>query len=155
VARAEAAPRLHEHRVADVAGQVVGQPRGRRADSLLLEEEVRQVLVGAASDRVRLRDEDERAAELAAVLGEHEVIEIGERDDQPDVVQAHEVAERIDVSGIVDTRHERATIGVIQRRCERIDVCRDGCRAGDAEGGDDVDALTRAREQDCGHEGAA
>ena len=89
---------------------------------------------------------------LVARLGEHEVVEVGQRDDQPHVVQLDEVAERADVAEVVDARHERAVVGVVERRRELVDVGRDRRRAGLAERGDDVDALPGAREEDGRHD---
>ena len=80
------------------------------------------------------------------------MVEVGERDDQPHVVELDEVAERLDVAGVVDPRHERAAVGVVERGRELVDVGRDRRRAGLAKRGDDVDALTRAREQDGRHD---
>ena len=116
---------------------------------------MREVLVGAAVDRLGLRHEHDGSAEDVAVLGEHEMIEIGERDDQPHLVEIDEVAERSDVAGVVDTGHDRSTIRVIERGRERIDVRGDRRRADGAKGGDDVDTLPGAREQNRGHERAA
>ena len=57
---------------------------------LRLEEQVRQLLVRGASDDLGRRQEDERAVELRAPLGEQQVVEVGERDDQRDAVLADE-----------------------------------------------------------------
>ena len=99
-----------------------------------------------------VRHEHDRAAELVARLGELQMVEIGERHDQPHVVQRDEVAQRGDVPGVVDPRHERAPVGVVERGRELVDVGRDRRRAGARERGDDVDALARAREQDGRHD---
>ena len=48
------------------------------------------------------------------------MIEIGERNDQPDVVDRDEVAQGADVPEVVDSRYERAVVGVIERGSERI-----------------------------------
>ena len=69
-------------------------------------------------------------AERVAALREQLVVEVGERDDQADVVGEHEVAERIEVAGVVDARHERVAVGVVERRRERVDVGGDRRRAG-------------------------
>ena len=80
------------------------------------------------------------------------MVEIGQRDDQPHVVQLDEVAQRCDVDRVVDPRHERAVIGVVERGRELVDIGRDRGRAGLAKRGDDVDALAGAREQDGRHD---
>ena len=46
-------------------------------------------------------------------------------------------------------------VGVVEGRCKRVEVGRDGRRPGTAESAHDVDALSRAREEDCGHDGRA
>ena len=79
------------------------------------------------------------------------LVEVGERHDEPHVVQVDELGERRDVGGVVDPRHERVHVGVVERRRERVRVDGDGSAAGAAERGDDVDALPGAREQDCRH----
>ena len=56
-----------------------------------------------------------------------------------------------DVVRIVDARHERVRVGVVERGREPVDVGGDGARARALEGGDDVDALPCAREEDAGH----
>ena len=61
---------------------------------------------------------------LVARLREHQVVEVGQRHDQPHVVQLDEVAERGDVAGVVDARHERAAVGVVERGRELVDVGR-------------------------------
>ena len=106
-------------------------------------------------NRLGFGHEHDGAGERAAVLGEHEVVEIGERHDQPHVVQFDEVAQRGNVARVVHSRDDRATVGVVERGCERIDIRRDRRCAGLTEGRDDVDALAGAREQNRGHEGAA
>ena len=150
VPRAEAAPRLHEHREAEVGGQLVGQPRPRRRDAALGEEAVRAVLVLAEADRVGTRQEHERV-ELVATLGEKQVVEVGERHDEAHVVLLDERAQRVDVGRVVDTRHARAPLGRVQRRRELVDVGGERRRPGAGEGGDDVDALARAGEEDDRH----
>jgi hypothetical protein len=81
------------------------------------------------------------------------VVEVGERHDELHVVQRDQVAERVEVVGVVDARDDRALVGVVERRRERVQVGRDRRRPGAGERGDDVDALTGAREQDCRQEG--
>ena len=75
------------------------------------------------------------------------MVEIGERDHETNVVLVDDVAERADVAEVVDRRHERVVIGVVERRRQAVQVRGDGRRARPAERGDDVDALPRAREE--------
>ena len=79
------------------------------------------------------------------------MVEIGERDDQPDVVLLDERAQRGEVAGVVDARHDLAVIGDVERRRELAGVDRERRRAGAAKRGDDVDPLPRAGEEDHGH----
>ena len=62
------------------------------------------------------------------------------------------IADRVFVLTCDVHHYERMVIGVVQRGRELIDVGRHGRRAGLAERGDDVDALTGAREQDGRHD---
>ena len=82
------------------------------------------------------------------MLGEKQVVEIGERDDQARVVLRDERAERIDVGGVADGRHEGLAVGRVERRRELVDVDGECRRPRPAESGDDVDALARAGEED-------
>ena len=82
-----------------------------------------------------------------------QLVEVGERDDQLDVVLGDERRERGDVARVVDARDERVVVGVVERRRERVDVGGDRGRAGPAEGRDDVDALAGAGEEDRRHGG--
>ena len=50
------------------------------------------VLVAGALDHLAGGEEDDRSVEVGAVVGEQEVIEVGQRDDEADVVRAHELA---------------------------------------------------------------
>ena len=147
VPRPEAATRLHQHREAEVVGEPVGQPRPRCRDAALVEEAVRAVLVLAEADRVGSGQEHERV-ELVATLGEEQVVEVGERHDQAHVVLLDERAQGLDVAGIVDARHDRAPLGRVQRRRELVDIGGERRRTRAGEGGDDVDALARAGEED-------
>ena len=97
--------------------------------------------------RLLVGDEHDGGRELGARPREDHVVEIGERDDQPHVVDGDEVAKGADVAEVVDPRHERAVVGVVERGRERVDVGRDRRRAGAAERRDDVDALAGAREE--------
>ena len=80
------------------------------------------------------------------------MVEIGQRDDQANVVQLDEVAERRDVAEVVDAGHERPAVGVVERGRELVDVDGDRGRAGLAKRGDDVNPLPGAREQDGRHD---
>jgi hypothetical protein len=61
--------------------------------------------------------------------------------------------ERVDVARVAHSRDERPVVGVVERGRERVEVGRDGRRAGPPEGAHDVDALPRAREEDGRHDG--
>ncbi len=150
VARAEPAPRLDEHRERNVRREVVRRPRRRRRDPALLEEAVGEELVLAEPDRVRPGQQHERA-ELVAMLGEEAVVEVGERYDEPHVVQRDELAQRVEVAGVVDARDEGAAVGRVQGRSELVGVDGQRRRAGAGKGGDDVDSLPRAGEEHDGH----
>ncbi len=80
------------------------------------------------------------------------MVEIVQRHDQTDVVLAHEVGERVDVSRVGDQRHDRLDVRVVERGRERIGVCSQGARSGRAEGADDVHPLARAGEQHGRHD---
>ena len=118
----------------------------RRANS-----SVREVLVAHLAADVRRGQEDERRRELVARLGQGDVVEVGERDDQAHVVLADEPGERGDVARIVDARDERVVVGVVERRRQAVGVGDDRRRAGARELGHDVDPLPGAREEDCRH----
>jgi hypothetical protein len=113
---------------------------------VLLEEDVREVLVVRALHHLGRRQEDERA-ELVVALGEHELVGVGQRDDEVDVVLGDELGERRDVGRVGDGGHERVAVGRVERRRERVDVHGDGGRAGSAEGADDVHAPPDAGEE--------
>ena len=121
---------------------------------MLLEEQVREVLVAHRAADLRRRDAA-RAPERAT-RGERErsswsrsVSGITSRTS----CSAHQLRERGNVRLVRDARHERHTVGVVQRRREPVDVGRDRGRARPREGADDVDALPGAREEDRGHGG--
>jgi hypothetical protein len=63
-----------------------------------------------------------------------------------------EVAERIGVERVVDPGGDRVPVCVVERRSKLVCIGGDSGRAGIAECADDVDALPRAREQDCRHD---
>ncbi len=88
-----------------------------------------------------------REDELVAALGERVVVEVGERDDERDVVLGDERAQRGQVRRVVDARDERVAVGVVERRRERVDVRRERRRAGARERAEDVDPLAGAREE--------
>ena len=112
---------------------------------------MREVLVAHRPAHVRRRGEHERRRELVACRRDDLLVEVGERDDETDVVLRDEPGERRDIPGVVDAWDERAVVRVVQRRRERIEVGRDRGRAGASERADDVDALARAGEEDRGH----
>ena len=85
------------------------------------------------------------------MLGEDRHVEVGEGDDQLDAVLGDGRGEGGHVAGVVDARREEVPVGRVQRGRERVHVGRDRLGAGTPEGGDDVDALARAREEDGGH----
>ena len=57
------------------------------------------------------------------------------------------------VLGVVDARDQHVRVGVIERGRQRVDVGGDRSRTRTAEGADDVDALSRTREEDGRHGG--
>ena len=111
---------------------------------------MRAVLVGDGLDHVRFREE-QRRAEPVARAGEDEVVEVGQRHDQPDVVLAHQLTDLVDVGRVADALREDVDVRVVERGRERVDVGRDRDRACVRESADDVDALPRAREEDRRH----
>jgi hypothetical protein len=151
VARPESGASLDEEREGGVARHLVGEPRVRRRDAALREEQVREVLVAEALHGVGVRQQHE-GAELVAGAGEDRLVEIGERDDQANVVRVDEAPQRRHVIGVVDPWDELVAIGVVERRGERVRVGRDRRRARAAERADDVDALSGAREENRRHE---
>ncbi len=117
---------------------------------MLLEELMREPLVRQRVDDLRGRQEHERA-QLVAGTCEHAVVEIGERDDEVDVVLAHELAQRRDVTGIADPRDKRMLVGVVERRRKGVQIGREGMGPGALECRHDVDPLSDAREEDAAH----
>jgi hypothetical protein len=111
---------------------------------------VREVLVGHLRDDFGRRQEHS-CSDLVARAGERELVEVGQGNDEADVVLGDECRELGDVTGVVDAQDELVSIGVVQRRSEWVDVGRDRRGAGSAERGDDVDPLAGAGEEDCGH----
>jgi hypothetical protein len=111
---------------------------------------VRGVLVAHLGDDLGGREEHGRP-ELLAVASEDELVEVGERDDQVDVLLSDETRQLGHVLRVADARHELVMVGVVEGRREAVDVGRDRGRAGPTEGGHDVDALARAGEKDGRH----
>jgi hypothetical protein len=112
---------------------------------------VREVLVADAAAGLGVRQQHERGVERVAGRGERHVVEVGEGDDQPDVVLRDELRQPRDVARIADARHEGVSVGVVERGRERVEVGCDGRGAGAPEGFDDVHALPGAGEEDGGH----
>jgi len=112
---------------------------------------VRPVLVLAEPDRRRRRQQHERP-EAVARLREQQVVEVGERDDQPDAVLADEVLQGGQIPRIVDARDDRALVRVVDRGRQRIRVDGDRVCPRTPERGHDVDALAGTREQHWGHD---
>ncbi len=113
---------------------------------------MREVLVLEPLDDVSAREEDERV-ELVAPACQRELVEVGERDDEPRLVLVDEPPKHGHVLGVVDARHQHVCVGVIERGRQRIDVGGDRSRTCTAESADDVDALSRTREEDGRHGG--
>ena len=90
-------------------------------------------------------------AELVARAGEHELVEIGERDDEVDAVLFDELCQLGHVAGVVDPYDELVAVRVVERRSEAVDVRCDRGRTRPAEGRDDVHALPGAGEEDRRH----
>ena len=151
VARAEAAPRLDEHRERQ---RRPGSSSGSQLGGDGIPRDSKNVCARYLSAVMRTTSRSGSSttrAERVARAREQLVVEVGQRHDQAHVVREHEVADRGEVAGVVDARHERVAVGVVERRRERVDVGRDRRRAGAPEGGDDVDALAGAGEEDGGH----
>ena len=118
---------------------------------MALEEGVGEVLVAHRLADLRLGHERQCRLEDAARAREQELVEVGERDDELDVVLLDELRERRDVGWILDSRHELEVIRVPERGSERVEVGGDRRRARATEGRDDVDALPGAGEEDGCH----
>ena len=97
------------------------------------------------------RREEQRRAEVVARGGEDHLVEIGERDDQVDVVLGDEPGQLGHIAGVVHAEDELVTVRVVEGGRERVGVRGNGRRAGPAERRDDVDALPRAGEEDRRH----
>ena len=89
----------------DVRGHVRGQPgRRRRRSRAPRTASARGTCPPSRAHDLERRQEHKRA-ELVAVLGEHDVVEVGERDDQRHVVLLDELrAARATYAGVVDPR---------------------------------------------------
>ena len=135
-----------------LSGSRSGSQLRRRRDAEALEGLVCHVLVAHLGDDLARGKEDGRA-QLPAALREDELVEIGERDDEVDVVLDDEAGELRHVLRVADARNELVLIRVVERRGQAVDVGRDRRRAGSAEGGHDVDALAGAGEKDGRHRG--
>ena len=146
VAGAEAFASLDDERELDVVGKPVGQPARRGRNPEALEGLVRGVLVAHLGHDLGGREEHGRP-ELLAVASEDELVEVGERDDEVDVVVGNEARQLGHVLRVADARHELVVVSVVERRREAVDVGRDRGRSGPAEGGHDVDALHCAGEK--------
>ena len=152
VTGAEALPGLHEQRKRRVVGNGVRKPGRRRVDAAFLEKNVRQVLVPEPRDDLRVGQQEERA-ELVPRLGEHHVVEVGQRDDDADVVLLHEPAQRRQIVVVFDPGHKCPVLRGVQRGSQCVDVRGNGRGACAVECVDDVDTLSCAREEDGGHGG--
>ncbi len=151
VPRTEALADLHEQRVPRVVGDVGRQPRPRARDAVLLEERVGDVLVAHRRAHVEGRCEQQRRLQRVPMAREDALVDVRHRHDEAHVVLGDEGSERRHVARIVDPGHERHVIGVVERGCEAVAVGCDRRRPRAAERGDDVDALTGAGEENCGH----
>ena len=118
---------------------------------MLLEEHVRDVLVGHRRAHLVGRREQQSGLEELAALREDALVDIGDGHDELDVVLRDERSERRKVAGVGHPRHERHVIGVVERGCQPIEVGCDGGRTGPTECRDDVHALARAGEEDRCH----
>ena len=135
-------------------GKIVGEPRARARDAVLLEEEVGEVLVAHRRADLGRRSEHERGGERGAVRARGSPWSrsvSGTTSSTSWLVD--ERRKRSDVAGVVDAGNERLVIGVVERRREAIGVRGDGDRARTGERGHDVDALPRAGEENGCHGG--
>ena len=64
-----------EHRILEVAGEIIREPSRRRADAALDEEKMRKPLVRERVDHLQRRKQHERAQRVARA-GEHAVVEV-------------------------------------------------------------------------------
>ena len=149
VARAEALACLHQHRVARVVGDVLGQPAPRRRDPVLDEEPVCLELVGHARAIVGIGEEQEYAGASSSRARES----TGWSRSFSGTIRRTSCSRMSAASagtkpGSAYPRDDRLAIGVVERRRERVGVGAENIRAGSLEGPDDVDALARAGEED-------
>ena len=114
---------------------------------------MREELVTHRTAHSGSRGEHERGRERVSRGGDDLLVEVGERNDEADVVLGDERPERADVARIVDSWHERAMVRVVEGRRERVEVGGDGGRARPPERAHDVDALAGASEEDGRHDG--
>ena len=130
VARAEPLAHLDQQREARVVRDLVRKPAPRARDPVLLEEDVREVLVPHRAADLQGGREHERRLEGGARGRDDLLVEVGQRHDEPHVVLRDERGERGDVPGVAHGRHERAMVGVVEGRCKRVEVGCDGRRTG-------------------------
>ena len=142
--------RLDEYGKRGLGRELVGQPAGRRGDPTLLEEAVREVLVARAPHDLQ-RGQQHGRPERFTLGGQQLVVEVGKWHDEPHAVGVDQLTKRAQIGGIVDARNEREVVGVVERGRKLVDVGGDRRRPRPAEGGDDVDALPRAGEEDGRH----
>ncbi len=148
VPRAEPAPRLDEHRIARSSGSSSGSHVGgvaipcssKKTCAAYLSSQ-RRIVSGPGTSRT--------APEPSSALGEHEMVESASGTISDAVHRRGRGARRR--SRGRHPRHERATIGGVQRRCERSRRPRRR-RTRLAEGRHDVHALPRTGEEDGRHD---
>ena len=117
-----------------------------------LEGLVREVLVAHLRATTSAGERRTGAPSSSRALREDELVEVGQRDDEVDVVLDDEARRAAARSPGRPTREdELVAVGVVERRRQAVDVGRDRRRAGPAEGRDDVDALPGAGEEDRRH----
>ena len=100
VPRAEALADLDEQGIARIVRHLARQPRPRALDAVLLEEHVRDVLVGHRRAHLVGRREQQGGLEQVAPAGEDALVDVGDGHDELDVVLGHERSERGEVAGI-------------------------------------------------------
>ena len=111
-----------------------------------------QVLVLETLDDLRV-GEQHHCSELLARACQRDLVEIGQRHDQADVVLLDERAQSRNVVRVVHPRDKGVLVGVVERRCERVGIRCNGCGAGSAERAHDVHALPGTREENGRHGG--
>ena len=134
----------------ELGRKLLDQPACGRGDPALLEERVRDVLVSGPPHDLGVGKKHDRV-QLVAPLGQQQLVEVGQRDHQPDVVNTDQLLERGQIAWIVDPRDDRMHVGVVDRGRELVGVDRERAGAGPAERGHDIHALPGAGEEDAGH----